>query len=208
MTTQSLRQKHVDRTRQAIIEAAFALFAERGFGATTVDDIAERADVAPRTFFRYFPTKESVLFHDTDSKVETIRERLAERPAGEPVAQSLLAIFRKMASELANDRERAQLLCRLSLETEGLLSSRRRQMIDQFSAAIVEVVSERDGNTQDDVALRAMAAAVVACGATAIHCWLDDGAEGDLQPYIDKAIAACRDAFEADARIQASNGAA
>ena len=202
MTTQSLRKKHVDRTRQAIIDAAFALFAERGFGATTVDDIAERADVAPRTFFRYFPTKESVLFHDSDTKLETIRERLAERPEGEPASESILAIFRQMADELAGDPERAQLICRLSLETEGLLSSRRRQMIDQFSAAIVETVSQREGTPQDDVALRAMAAAVVACGATAIHCWFDDGAEGDLQPYIDKAIAACRDAFDADARQQ------
>ena len=198
MTTQSLRKKHVDRTRQAIVDAAYALFVERGFAATTVDDIAQRADVAPRTFFRYFPTKESVLFHDADSKVQAMRDRLAERPDGEPASESLLAILRDMADELAGDRERAQLICRLSSENDSLLSSRRRMMIDQFSAAIVESVSERDGTPADDVALRAMAAAVVACGATAIQCWFDDGAQGDLHAYLDRAIAACRAAFDAE----------
>ena len=57
MTIQSLRQKHTDRTRQSIIDAAFELFLKHGFAATTVDDIAMQADIAPRTFFRYFPTK-------------------------------------------------------------------------------------------------------------------------------------------------------
>ncbi len=198
MTTESLRKKHVDRTRQSIVDAAYALFVERGFAATTVDDIAEHADVAPRTFFRYFPTKESVLFHDSESKVEAMRERLAQRPDGEPASESLLAILREMADELAGDPQRAQLVCKLAIENESLLSSRRRMMIDQFSAAVVESVSARNGTPANDVSLRAMAAAVVACGATAIQCWFDDGAQGDLQPYLDKAIAACRDAFNAD----------
>jgi AcrR family transcriptional regulator len=198
MTTGSLRQKHVDRNRQAIIDAAYALFSERGFTPTTVDDIAERADVAPRTFFRYFPTKESVLFHDSEAKVQALRDRLAERPAGEPASVSLLAILRGMADDLAGDQERVHLICRLSLDNESLLATRRRMMIDEFSKAIVETASERNGTPADDVALRAMAAAVVACGATAIQCWFDDGAEGALQPYLERAIAACREAFSVD----------
>src|SRR5207244_2261335 len=61
-----LRERHMDRTRAAIVDAALALFSEQGFTETTVDAIAERADVGRRTFFRYFPAKESVLFHDID----------------------------------------------------------------------------------------------------------------------------------------------
>ena len=196
-TTQSLRQKHVDRTRQAIIEAAFGLFREHGFGATTVEQIAERADVAPRTFFRYFPTKESVLFHDSDATVQTIRERMAARLETEAPAQSMVAVLRSMVEDLAGDPEKAQLICRLSEDEKGLLASRRRMMIDQFSAAIAEVVAERTGIPANDIELQAMAAAVVACGATAIQAWSDDGALDDPKPDLERALKACSEAFSA-----------
>src|SRR4051812_9335790 len=110
MTTQSLRQKHVDRTRQAIIDAAFELFLERGYAATTVDDIAFAADVAPRTFFRYFPTKESVLFHDSEAKVEVIRERMMQRPAGESAAEAVFAVLVSLADDVGEDQKRAHLV--------------------------------------------------------------------------------------------------
>jgi len=58
----SRRQEHKRRTQRALQEAALGLFADKGYDDTTTDEIAERAGVSPRTFFRYFPTKESVLF--------------------------------------------------------------------------------------------------------------------------------------------------
>src|SRR5271167_3197122 len=58
----SPRGEHADRTRMALVDAALNLFSTNGYDQTTTDDIAESAGVSPRTFFRYFPTKESVLF--------------------------------------------------------------------------------------------------------------------------------------------------
>ena len=58
----SPRGEHADRTRNALLEAALNLFSANGYDETTTDQIAESAGVSPRTFFRYFPTKESVLF--------------------------------------------------------------------------------------------------------------------------------------------------
>jgi AcrR family transcriptional regulator len=81
--TVGLRERKKQRTREQIVEAAMRLFAERGYEATTIADIAAAADIAPRTFFGYFPSKEAVVFHDADQEFEGLAAALAARPDGE-----------------------------------------------------------------------------------------------------------------------------
>src|SRR5438874_11702470 len=100
MASTGLRELHAARTRDAIVSAALELFEQRGFHETTVDDIAARADIAPRTFFRYFPTKEAVLFPDADAKSNWIMGALAARPADEHPFASLLAVVGELADEV------------------------------------------------------------------------------------------------------------
>lgn len=204
MTTQSLRKQHLDRTRQAIIDAAFELFLERGYAATTVDDIAFAADVAPRTFFRYFPTKESVVFHDSEAKIEVIRERVMQRPAGESAAEAVFAVLVSMADDVSEDQKRAHLMVHLAGEDDTFIAARRRAMTEQVTKAILAAVSERTGVPASDVGLQAMTAAVVACAATALHCWFTDGATGDVREYLERAVGSCRDAFSATPPLRAT----
>src|SRR3954467_502776 len=86
-----LRERKKEQTRRAIEDAAFRLFDERGYSATTVADIAEAADIAPRTFFAYFPSKEAVVFADFDEVFGALEARMRDRPDGENAFEALRA---------------------------------------------------------------------------------------------------------------------
>lgn len=192
---ESLRQKHVDRTRQAIAEAARALFRERGFHATTIDDIAERADVAPRTFFRYFPTKESVLFAHSDDKLKSIRQRVLARPVDEPAFETIVAVLQGMACDMSADSEWRSLVSQVLEENPALHQSQRREMLEETSNALAKALAEREGLPEPDLRLQAVTAATVACVATGLGAWLHAPDSGDVIPYIEQALDAARSAF-------------
>jgi AcrR family transcriptional regulator len=78
-----LRDRKKERTRLAIRDAALELFAEHGYEATTVDEIAERAEVSKATFFRYFATKGEVIFTSDGYRLEPLADAIAGRPAEE-----------------------------------------------------------------------------------------------------------------------------
>src|SRR6266704_2474307 len=83
-THASLRERKKLATRRSLRRAALDLVAERGFAHVTVEDIAEAADVSPRTFFNYFPSKEAVLFGGEPDRAAMLRERIATQSPGQP----------------------------------------------------------------------------------------------------------------------------
>jgi AcrR family transcriptional regulator len=90
------RKKHA--TRRALRNAALQLVAERGFANVTVEDIAESADVATRTFFNYFPSKESAVIGADPERVEQVRVRLLARPVRESPLRALGAVLVEYAA--------------------------------------------------------------------------------------------------------------
>lgn len=194
----SLRQRHADRTRAAIIGAALELFDERGFAAATVDEIAARADIAPRTFFRYFPTKEAVIYHDTDQIVASIRDLLLARPLDEPPHRSLLIVCLELGDELAADTARMQLLQRLSYDDPALIDYQRLVLLQQFEHVVVESLAARRHLDTDDLELRATTAALLSSLAVAFRSWINSGAHGSIRPHVHRVLAACRHAFNDD----------
>ena len=195
----SLRQRHADRTRASIITAALELFDERGFAAATVDDIAARADVAPRTFFRYFRTKEAVLYHDTDQIVCRVRDLLLARPVDEPPHRSLIVVCLELGDELAADTARIRLLQRLSRDDPSVLDYQRLVLLQQFEHVVVEALAARRHLDSTDIELRATTAALLSSLAIAFRSWINRGAHGSIRPFVNRALAACRHAFNDDA---------
>src|SRR5436309_4426840 len=83
-TTIGLRERKKQKTRAQLTDAAFRLFGERGFDGTTIEDIVEQVEVSPRTFFRYFDSKEDVVIGFFDDMGLELRDMLDAQPAEEP----------------------------------------------------------------------------------------------------------------------------
>ena len=157
-----LRERKKQRTRERIVEASFELFEERGFEGTTIADIAGAADIAPRTFFSYFPSKDDVVFHDFEATHAIVATWLREREPGTNTIDALRAGIAGSKRELDDE-----LLCekrlrkRLIRENEPL-TAHSQHLLGKFAELIAEAVAQDLGDEPGDLRPRLVAAAAVA----------------------------------------------
>lgn len=168
------------RTRQRLLAAALELFAEQGFEDTTVTQIAARAGVSDMTFFRYFPTKQSVLVDDPYD--ELIGTAVAQQPRDlPPLTRAVRGIRSAWHSlpppESAEVRDRMRIVA----VSPSLRSSMRRNS-EETERVIAEALTDADA-----IAARVAAAAAVAALNAALLEW-SLGDDGDLGPLIDLAL--------------------
>ena len=189
----SLRQRKRERTRAALVAAALDLFERQGYEATTIDQIAAAADVSPRTFFRYFPTKEAVALGDDVGGA--ILELLTARPADEPILESV----RRVASDslvltAAEDRDALLARLRVVYRTPSLRARRWEFQLEmgRMSGAIL---AARRGLPPDDLGSRVTAAAVFTAIEVAMDSWQQHEGRDELGATIDAAIAHLDHAF-------------
>jgi AcrR family transcriptional regulator len=115
-----LTERNKERTRREIAEAAGQLLLERGYAATTVQDIASAADVSPRTFFRYFPSKEDVITTIASASMDDVLEHLAGHDASESLASVLKATFSAVLGPAIDDPDAARAFQRMLRDTPAL----------------------------------------------------------------------------------------
>lgn len=155
-----LRERKKAQTRETIVRCAMQLFAERGFDATTIADIAEAADIAPRTFFGYFPSKEDVVFHDFEEVFATFEERLRTRPAGVTAFEALRAWIVDIIQDRDDDPFEEQRHC-LIAETPSLDAHERANM-GRFHEALAEAVAVDLNVAPESLRAQMVSAAAVA----------------------------------------------
>ncbi|MEV3870674.1 TetR family transcriptional regulator [Streptomyces sp. NPDC049906] len=173
--------------REALAEAAFQLFLERGFEQTTVDDIVARAGVGRRSFFRYFPSKEDAVFPDHERCLADMRAFLASHPDGDPVSRVCDAARLVLGLYAANPEFSVQRY-RLTREVPGLRTY-ELSVVRRYEAMLAEYLRGRFGASRDG-ALRAemIAAAVVAAHNNGLRTWLRAGGTGDPNVEVDHAL--------------------
>jgi AcrR family transcriptional regulator len=144
---QSRRERKKLQTRAAIEAAAFRLFAERGYDRTTVDDIAYAADVAVRTFFRYFSSKQHILFGDVAHDiVARLQAALVARPPDEPIEETIL--YSCQSLEIDDPELQRQIVVRLRLLAQvPELTSTYQMIFHGLHEAIAAYVLVRAGQT-------------------------------------------------------------
>jgi AcrR family transcriptional regulator len=181
-----LRERKKAKTRDDIREAATELFATQGFDNTTIEEIAARCDVSPRTFFRYFASKEELLFVEGEERCQELLAELAARPASETPLVALRASFLQLASVLESDREGLMKRKRIYAETPSL-RTRHLERQQSWDQEIFEALRDRPGASKQAVMdLRLVAGASMAALHAAADTWLEEG--GDLRVLVERAF--------------------
>jgi AcrR family transcriptional regulator len=156
-----LRERKKAKTRAAIVDAAYRLFEERGFQATTVADIAADAEIAPRTFFAYFRSKEDVVYCDFDERYASLAAHLHERPAGETAIDALRGwlLGALAGGDVKDARERVR---HRLIDDEPALAAHEDHVIARFEGLLREAIARDLGVEADSLRARLAAAAATA----------------------------------------------
>ena len=189
MTQPGLRERRRDSTRRSLEDAALRLFARDGFDATTVEAIAAAAEVSPRTFFRYFATKDEVLNPERRARQARLRDAVAAVPLeGLDDLAVALAALADLADDLVADRE-LLLLQRQAVITSPVLRGRTYDVLQSWQQTLAAALAARRGAPLDDLAALSAAAAGIGVWQAVVARWLDDRADGDLGDLLAEAVA-------------------
>jgi AcrR family transcriptional regulator len=196
----SLRERKKLATRRSLRRVALNLVAERGFAHVTVEDIAEAADVSPRTFFNYFPSKEAALVGADPERVAALRERILCEVPGEPVLNALRTVMASDAQAWADELgelggDPADWLRRMrEARADPHLRAAHAAQMAMVERAITEGLAERLGTDPErdpyPGLLAATAAGVVRSSMT---FWAGSGGTVPLGQLIDLAFRALAD---------------
>lgn len=156
-----LRERKKERTRQAIIQAALDLYRERGYEGVTVGEIARRADIAPRTFFGYFESKEDVFLGPGDDRLERVIRAIRERGSGVPILAAVQPELLPRHQSRREPRSPAgpgfpQLL------RQPAVRNRLRERWNRWEDELAVVIASEVGAAAADPEPRVLAAVVIA----------------------------------------------
>jgi AcrR family transcriptional regulator len=201
----SLRERKKLATRRLLRRAALELIAERGFSNVTVEDIAEAANVSPRTFFNYFPSKEAALFGGDPDRAAELRERVANRALGKSALDALRVVLAQdseaMADELrALGGDPADWLRRMKVaRTDPHVRAAQAAQMAMIERAIADGLAARLGTDQEtDPYPGVLAAAAAGVVRASMVFWAGTGGAAPLGQLIDQAFQALADGLPED----------
>ena len=184
----NLRLRKKQRTRAALQEAAWRLIDENGFEATTVQAIAEEADLAERTFFRHFESKEAVLFAEHSEKLVRLEQVLAEYPATMSIKDGIGVAVRAIIDAYLDDQELVKNRMKVAATNPSVRAYAREVLMGDWERTICRWIEGRLGVTAEDPRPPFLARVAVASMITAVEVWMRRGFVGDLRAIAREAL--------------------
>ncbi len=176
----SRREQKKAEVREALVQAADVLFVERGFEGTTVDQIAERAGVSRRTFFRYFPSKEAIAFPMAPLRLEAFREllraKLADRP---PLLPAVFDACLDVGRELVRAQE-SEIRRQRVIDQSPTLLAAELEVYRSWEQAIAEAAIPEGASAKRQRDARLFAAATIGIVRSVLREWFDADGRKDV----------------------------
>jgi AcrR family transcriptional regulator len=205
----SLRERKKLATRRSLRRHALDLVAKRGFAQVTVEDIAEAADVSPRTFFNYFPSKEAALFGADPERAASLRERLVRTAPGQPALEALRIVIADDAQAVADELRElggnpVDWLCRMKeARSDPHLRAAGTAQMAQIERTATEGLAARLGVDPDQDPYPALLAAVgVSVFRASISMWAGSRGAAPLTRFVDLAFRALADGLPEDCALR------
>lgn len=175
-----LRQRKKLRTREAIIQAAYELFIEKGYDSTTMDDVAGRAEVSRSTLFRYFGSKEALVFPHQDMRLGLFTGILQDPRPGEAPFSTVRRALLRLAEEFWEARQELRLQQRI-VAGSPQLQAREMAWYDEWELAMRRaLVSSCGADAEQAHRARLAAGAMFAIVRTTMLEWLRSGCQENL----------------------------
>ncbi len=194
--TPSLLDRKRELVREAISHAAWALFAAEGYEATTVEEIAERAGVSRRTFFRYFSSKEDVAVGTSDAYAEDFLSAFRARPAREAPLDAIHHALRAMVLARAEDPDEVRAIIRLLRESPTVrraMLARNARMEERLAGLLAERLGADPRHDPTPALVAFVARALMD---TAFNVWYDQQ-PADVGAMVDDLFRRLRDVVAA-----------
>lgn len=180
-----LRERKKRNRRNQIETVAIGLFIDHGFEQTTIQDIAEQAEISPRTFFSYFPTKEDVVLADYADRLNKILTELDHRPSSEEPWEALHASFVEVAADYQSKRQ--QLIRRFSLMAANpSVFARSLQLQSDWENALAAKLNQRVSGEGKALSHHLMASAALAIMRSSLRFWIQSNFQTPLPQLVEK----------------------
>jgi AcrR family transcriptional regulator len=191
----SRRERKKQQTREALEATAWKFFKSKGYDATTIEDITDVVDVSPRTFFRYFDSKEAVLFGDWRSGLDTLSELILSRPEDEPPLVTLFSVMRDYTKIREKNLENVLRRKKLAEGSRKIGDYERNVVNQEMEQTIAEALAQRfDVDPDSDIRPSLYAAIAMGVFNAAKKIWVAKDGKCALSELLEGAFEAATEA--------------